>query len=590
MARKTSNEKEPNRVPMFLPGQALQSLRDSGYSLPEALAEPIDNSLEADANHIAVRLYEARGPSGKSHIHRIAVSDDGTGMDTEILQHYLQLGYSTRYMRTDTIGKYGVGAKLAALSFARRIDVWSRTDANAAWQHVRLDLEEVIAQEARGEPIYVEPVDSDPLPDDMGQMLPTGAGTLVVWSSIDRLEEGRRAPDARSLRIEVEKELSRIFRHFLHGGISISVNDTALLPHDPLFVMEGTYADMVLAGESGRAVRSKSDGKQKPRTRGSDAHFAALPIAREEIPVTRGLSAKLTVTLHPKEVVRERGRGGDALARKLRVPENEGAISFVRLNREINYTNVPRIFPRGVEPADRFIGIEVAFSPKLDEYFGVRNVKRGVEPHNELRAELRKRLRKYVTEARNKLEEIWGEAQRASAEHKGEHAAIVEAVKDANRVLPKGRAKGARDESEQAQILDDLARDVMGDDDQAKQDYLSRIKNLPFVVESVDFPGTVFIDVQHLDGQVIIRLNTRHRFYREMWEPIKSIAERTAGEVTGDEAVRVARRTIEALSLLLVSYGKAESMHENPRDQYGDLRMFWGQFCDSLMGRVAGAM
>ena len=52
--------------------------------------------------------------------------------------------------------------------------------------------------------------------------------------------------------------------------------------------------------------------------------------------------------------------GGDKLAHNLRVPENEGCLSFVRLNREVSYTTVPRIFGRAVSDKDRFIGIEVA--------------------------------------------------------------------------------------------------------------------------------------------------------------------------------------------------------------------------------------
>ena len=59
-------------------------------------------------------------------------------------------------------------------------------------------------------------------------------------------------------------------------------------------------------------------------------------------------------------------KSGDEFAHRLRVPENKGRISFLRLDREINYNNVPRIFPRGVEDSDRYIGIEVSFTPELD--------------------------------------------------------------------------------------------------------------------------------------------------------------------------------------------------------------------------------
>ncbi|MFC6896058.1 ATP-binding protein [Nonomuraea dietziae] len=204
------------KIPVVLTGQALQSLRDSGYSLAAAIGEVIDNSLEAGANNILVRMDEAppAGRSKKSHVHRIVFSDDGTGMDTHTLHHYLQIGYSTRYMRTDTIGKYGVGAKLAALNFGKRIEVWSRTDANEPWQHVYFDLDEAITDEqnGNGSTIGVDDPDVKPVPNDFGDVLPKGTGTLVIWSKVDRLEEGRRAKDFNSLRLEAERDLTNIPR------------------------------------------------------------------------------------------------------------------------------------------------------------------------------------------------------------------------------------------------------------------------------------------------------------------------------------------------------------------------------------------
>jgi hypothetical protein len=552
------------KVPVVRTGLALKSFRDAGYSFPTAVAEVIDNSLEANANSIAVLLSEHVDSRGKRHIPRVAFVDDGDGMDISTLHHYPQIGFSTRYMRTDTIGKYGVGAKLAALNFCTRLDVWSRPDTDGAWLHAMLDLDNLDDDEA-----MIATPDEAPIPEDLAPFMPS-KGTLVVWSNVDRLEEGRHAADPRQLRAELEKELARIFRYFLMGGIKVSVVDstsgsaTDLLAHDPLFLMEGTWADQVI-------------GK----------HVKARVIADEQVPVA-GSKARLRVTLYPKEVVRTRGKGGDEFAKKLRIPENEGSISFVRRDREINYTNVPRIFPRGVEVADRFIGIEVSFAPDLDDYFGVRNVKRGVEPHSDLRDKIRKLLERHVKEARQELDDLWGAAAAEEQEHGGEHSSVVEAAADANRTLPKSRAKGPSDEQERQQALNDLAGDVLGPKASRKDrdEYINRVRELPFVVESVDFPGNMFIDVRHLGNQVIIRLNTRHRFYREMWEPIKSIAERDAGTVTGEEAVRTARRTVEALTVLLIAYGKAESMDENPMDHYMDLRGYWGQFLDSLLGKV----
>lgn len=552
------------RLPLVLTGHALQSLRDSGFSVAAALAEPVDNSIEASANEIRIALGESKDRRGRTHVHQIAIVDDGDGMDRETLFHYLQLGFSTRYMSKSTIGKYGVGAKLAALNYAKAIDVWSRADSEDAWLHVSFDLSRAIEEEERGEMPAIDSPTPDPVPETFVPLLPTGTGTLVVWSKIDRLEEGRHAPDVNQLRVDIEKELSRIFRRFLEGGIRIRVNDTELLPHDPLFLMDRTWATEV--------VLKQLDGVR------------AKVITEQEELAVNGKRAYLTVTVYPPEVVRRRGQGGDDLAKKLRVPENQGSISFVRLNREIAYTNVPRIFPRGVQAADRFIGIEVSFDPTLDEFFGVKNVKRGVEPHGDLRAAIRKRLGKYMRDARAELERLWGEAQRESKEHHGEHAQLTEAVRDANRTLPKSRVKGRDSATEQAAVLNQLAEDL-GIRDQEAEAYKARVRDLPFVVESVEWPGSNFVDIQHLGHQVIIRLNTRHRFYREVWEPLREVATNSSA-MTADEMSRAGRRGVEALALMLVAYGKAESMDENPHEKYGDLRSFWGMFLDSLMGKV----
>ncbi|GGK70008.1 histidine kinase [Planomonospora parontospora subsp. parontospora] len=570
------------RIPVVLTGQALQSLRDSGYSLAAAMGEVIDNSLEAGANNVLIRMDEAPATSRskKSHIHRIVFSDDGSGMDAHTLHHYLQIGYSTRYMRTDTIGKYGVGAKLAALNFGKRIDVWSRTDADAPWQYVYFDLDEALAeeQEGKGSSIGVDAPEAKSVPSDFDDILPKGTGTLVVWSKVDRLEEGRRAKDFNSLRLEAEKEISRIFRVFLNDGRNIEINGKSLLAHDPLFLMPDTWADQQL-----REYYRTGEGTRLG-LKITEADYEAEEIAREPIKIGDH-TAYLTVTLYPKAATRKRGLGGDELAKKLRIPENEGSISFMRMDREISYTNVPMIFGRRVDDPDRFIGIEVSFTPELDSYFGVRNVKRGFEPHDELRDKLRTALKRHVKTARDRLEERWGDVAKERRDHVGDHREITQAAAEAARTLPTPQAKT---DIKPEEAYEELAIDVLGTDadEQTKANYTAQVKDLPFVVESVNFPGKQFMDVQHVGGKVIIRLNTRHRFYKEMWEPLSEISKMNTTAISPEQASKATRRAMEALTLLLIAYGRAESMHEDPHEQYEQLRDYWGIFLDSLMSKV----
>lgn len=559
-------------IPVLLTGQALRSLRDSGYTLAAAIGEVVDNSIEANANHIVIRMDESSNPKRKKHIHRIAVADDGRGMDLETLHHYPQIGFSTRYMSSTTIGKYGVGAKLAALNFAERLDVWSRTSQEDEWRHVFFDLCETEGAEATN--ATIAPPDDEPLPLDLVDLIPLHTGTLVVWSKIDRLEDGRHASDANGLRVEVQRELSRMFRQFLAGGISIQVNGTALLAHDPLFLTEQSWSDSVLS----KHYRKKdTEPAFEPKQ-----HYPATVIADERLTFA-GSHMRLRVTVYPPEVLRRRGMGGDSLAEQLRVPENLGAISFVRLDREINYTNVPKIFPLGVLDHDRFIGIEVSFTPDLDEHMGVRNVKRGVEPHGDLRALIRTHLGKWIPQARDLIQSTWGETAKLSREHEGEHSAILEAVKKMERTLPKSKVK--QKEADESQILEELARDAGYVEPETQANYIKAISNLPFVIETVDFPGSGFIDVRHLSHQTVIRLNERHAFYQELWAPIREIADAPPGSVSGDEATRTARRTVEALTLLVIAYAKAESMDPDPT-KFEELRDDWGKYLRTLMGKV----
>lgn len=230
----------------------------------------------------------------------------------------------------------------------------------------------------------------------------------------------------------------------------------------------------------------------------------------------------------------------------------------------------------------------MSFTPELDDFFGVRNVKRGVEPHGELRDKLRARLSQIIPTARQLLDERWGEVARSDKEHEGEHAPIMGAAAGVDKTLPPSKGPQVAP-SEVNRELDALASDTGRTTEDEKKEYIERIRNLPYVVESVDFPGKMFIDVKHLNNQVIIRLNTRHRFYRELWQPLQEIASRDPGAVSGDDAVKASRRAVEGLGLMVIAYGKAQAMSEDPQS-YDELTMDWGKFIDTLMGKIKGVI
>ncbi|MYW59401.1 MULTISPECIES: ATP-binding protein [unclassified Streptomyces] len=569
---------DTNIVPIVLSGQALLSLRESGHNFPSAVGEVIDNSIEARANHIQIITEEAIKKNKKS-ITQVSFIDDGEGMDDEILQHYLQLGFSQRFMSEKTIGKFGVGAKLAGLSVGMRIDAWSRVDGSDRIRHVFFDLEAGIEAEKRGEKVGIRPPDDEPIPTHLEIYFPEGSGTLVMWSKIDRISDGdgRSTPD--HVRVEMNKELSRIFREFLSSGIRITVDLTDLKPHDPTFLRKGTWADQVVTEELART----SGG-----SRAAGQHFPGQTFFNKEVKVQNtNHKIRVVITLAPPQVLRFKGAGGDAFARKLRIPENEGAISFMRLDREINYTLVPRLFPGGVQTKDRYIGFEVYFTPELDRMMGVRNVKRGAVPADELRATLRTVAESVIPNAREEIDRIWGEVNRDDAVKAGEHAPITKALKEADRTMPKGRVKQVPTPKQQEREYENLAKDAgRNTTEEEKAAYVKEIKDLPFVIETVDIPGDDLFQLTHLKEQTIIRLNERHVFYQEMYEPLQMLSKNGGSSGTGPDASVTARRAIEAITLLLVAYAKAESMHETPVDQYKELRKWWGSFTEQYLTKI----
>ncbi|MFJ9693268.1 ATP-binding protein [Kitasatospora sp. NPDC101183] len=564
-------------IPVMLTGQALTSLRDSGFNFPAAVAELIDNSIEAGSNNIHLYIHEA--PKGrKKVVDEIVVVDDGRGMDDHTLQHYMQFGFSSRFMSTTTIGKFGVGAKLAGLSVGLRIEAWSRTTDSDEIHHVYFDLHDANAAEERGGEASILPPDLEPLPAHLQTYFPEGPGTLVCWSKIDpdRVvnEHGQSAPNL--VRTEVMTELARIFREFISGGIKVTVDGTPLLAHDPTFMRKGTWADQVL----------REDAERRGNPVEAEAHFEPTVFHDEFVPIPgTDQFVRVVITLAPRTAIRIKGRGGDELATRLRIPDNLGAISFMRFDREISYTNVAKLFPRGVQDPDRYIGFEVHFKPELDRMMGVRNVKRGVVPNEALRTKLRELAKIWIPKARTELDRIWGEMDREDSKDRREHELVVKALSEAERSMPKSRVKDVPTEQEEQTEWEDLAHDVGKDTEEEKAAYIEEVKALPFVVESVNIPGDQLMLITHLKSQTIVRLNKRHRFYREMYEPLRLLTDE-ANQNGNPRVAGTARRAVEAITLLLVAYAKAESQHETPEEQFSELRTWWGMFTDRYLSRI----
>ena len=197
---------------------AISAMRDSGYkNTAYALAELIDNAAQAGAGMIEVLCLERRAvvkERERSRLHKIAVLDNGSGMDAPTLRMALQFGNGTRLDDRSGIGRFGMGLPNASISQAARVDVWTWQNgpSNALWTY--LDLEEIdagsITEVPEPRPDAV-PHDWRGLSDHVGS-----SGTLVVWSKLDQERlTWKRAPRALD---HAERIVGRVYRRLIADG------------------------------------------------------------------------------------------------------------------------------------------------------------------------------------------------------------------------------------------------------------------------------------------------------------------------------------------------------------------------------------
>ena len=90
----------------------MESLRGTGYSLPAAISDLIDNSVTAGAVNIWLHFHWSGANS------QVSILDDGRGMSETELVDAMRIGSrSPRDERdADDLGRFGLGLKTASVS------------------------------------------------------------------------------------------------------------------------------------------------------------------------------------------------------------------------------------------------------------------------------------------------------------------------------------------------------------------------------------------------------------------------------------------------------------------------------------------
>lgn len=552
------------QVELVAADKALLSLRSSGHDYCSAVGEVIDNALQAGAHSVKVALFTTKKKIGKNSkatevVERLAIGDDGGGMDIVTLNNALKLGYSSRYNDRTGLGRFGVGAKLGGISQALRIDLYSRQSKTEPWMHTYIDLSEIEAKTMRYIPT---PTQAQP-PADCVRLVGQ-QGTLVVWSKTDRLEEnesggGRQATTVKS---DLIRYIARTFRRFLDKGIEISFDGNRIFPHDPLYLSTSTKFHQ-----------------------GPEPDPVAERRVREEIqfPVpsdpSRTSTVVVTLTILPRAWRRTLpGDGKSEFSRERRVHENE-PISILRAGREIFFDSLRGVMPsQDGREKDRFIGKEIEFHPDLDECFHVRNVKKGAEPIEGLRERLKEVIFNSIKTLRQEISSDAAEFEKQTLQNNGAHAEPERIVAETQPTSRKPKAgKSTPPEVVEEKIdaaAEAVAKNVPEDlREQKKKKVKAQLSSQPYNVVLEAWPGSELFQTEHLGSTIIVKMNMQHPFYVHVYAQLLA-TEQNSEDNSARELARVTRLGID---LLIAGYAKGESQFEDENQPlFEGLRTNWG--------------
>jgi len=553
---------------------AIQTFRDS------AIAELVDNAIEADATDIQILSFEKEELVRErvtKRIDRIAVVDNGVGMNGDVLQLCLQFGMGTRLRSRKGIGRFGIGLPNASVSQCKRVDVYSWQ--GGATLHTYLDVDEVAAggSETRN------PVTEGDVPAEILKQLERKAGksgTAVVWSKCDRLDLARTS----TLYRRMERNLCRVYRHFLddddsygkrreilliRAGARKQRSSRALRANDPLYLMTPNS----VPGHEHEATNEPF---------GQPVKLAMQVGNTSSVVEVRFSIAKPSV---------QRIGGGSKLGQHY--GDNTG-ISLVRAGREIDFGTFGFFNPR--DERQRWWGCEVRFEPLLDEVFGVTNNKQSArgfyyfdeqefkkehpedwqdELEGDVRLQVMGELSRAIYLNISEMKKIIDKRGSGTRSKKGPEDFVDKSTKVANDFVSRtqnpsrSRAEAGRktDEEKRAE-WEQQAEKHEGFSTEEREQFVEQNLPLEIAKEFESWPGSQFFSPRTIGNTWTVVVNVQHPFYTDLYERMME-----------DEDPRRA----QALDLLILAFAQMENELYSRIEDLEEMRETWGRYVKALL-------
>ena len=611
------------------------AMRDSGYrSTTHALAELIDNSIEASATAIEVFGVSQRDDlTERVTLRELAVLDNGSGMDAITLRGSLRYGHGTRFDRRG-IGRYGVGLPNSSMSQARRVEIWSwQTGVTNAF-HTCLSIEDVMKGILEiPEPLLLA------IPEVYRRSSLHGfeeSGSLVVWSDLDRVEWKRASTTFR----HTETLLGRIYRRFLSkpserlhsddqrgheigaqrtitcipvecvGEASKIQRDSVIKvrPNDPLYLMSSTSC---------------------PEEFGAGPMFMELEASPFVVPVMhQGSSYDVLVRAsyarphardsgHPDAQWPQEWVGKDAGHTPWgKHANNNMGISMIRAHREIE---LDASWVSGYDPTERWWTIEVDFPTELDVVFGVTNNKQGTMTfqrlaryewqreampgeetvgdvrrrmeedgdHRVYLLDLRRQIQKAITLMRSHIEQskqsrkdrhVLDDDQKADAKAT---AAIKRRIVEGHKgESDRASETGSEEENFKEQVKTLVEKHHLEQDDALRRvmETLEKGNRVRWIESSQTSPA--FFDVEPQPSVLQVVFNTKHPVHSYLYY----LLDPDLDGISDEDVRERLSKAHAAFRILVYSWARFEEEQSSERDRrkVRDARLEWGKYAEEF--------
>lgn len=388
----------------------IEQLRSSGYKNPiYAMAEIIDNSVDAKASEIDITIVEQNYNNGVKRTKKIKdvfFIDNGSGMTESQINGCLRFADGAG-RNNDRIGAFGVGLPNSSIFVGKRVEVYSKDKKTNQWNYVYLDIDEQLKQSRLGyKAAIVKIPDFDKEQISLNLNLDK-ISTIIRWSKIDNIGAAR----AETIRDRSTKLTGRIYRYaLLDKDSSLKIKYNAILkgntefefseeviPYDPLFITTSktqiterlwkeaetnNYHKKLVGNEDFNAknyYKKFIDGCERYKTNKSlFQKFDEYWDNTQKLSIN-GIQYKFKIraSFAYKDIQKPGLRnGGNSNVGRFIGEKMDGDkyfktanIFFVRTNREIDFGNYG--FYKNRNPEERWWTAEIHFGPELDSLMGL---------------------------------------------------------------------------------------------------------------------------------------------------------------------------------------------------------------------------